>query len=139
MPHEDGSNQSANARRRDDSRQEEASQENARHEYSPHDERLSSGIEELHQILGGFPEGRLLLIEGSPGSGKTTLASQFLLASSKSNKQGLYITLSQSEDEVRFLKCNAVQVPMVRVGYVGQADRVLPFSDEPCAAAAHNP
>jgi predicted ATP-dependent serine protease len=37
--------------------------------------RLSSGIEELAHILGGdFPAKRLLLIEGAPGSGKTTLA-----------------------------------------------------------------
>jgi predicted ATP-dependent serine protease len=37
--------------------------------------RLSSGIEELAHILGGgFPVKRLLLIEGAPGSGKTTLA-----------------------------------------------------------------
>jgi circadian clock protein KaiC len=64
--------------------------------------RLSSGIEELDHILGGgFPTRRLFLIEGAPGSGKTTLALQFLLAGAKNSEKGLYVTFSESEDEVR--------------------------------------
>lgn len=64
--------------------------------------RLSSGIEELDDVLGGgFPAGRLFLIEGPPGSGKTTLALQFLLAGAKKSEKGLYVTFSESEDEVR--------------------------------------
>jgi circadian clock protein KaiC len=64
--------------------------------------RLSSGIEELDHILGGgFPARRLFLIEGAPGSGKTTLALQFLLAGSKNSEKGVYVTFSESEDEVR--------------------------------------
>jgi circadian clock protein KaiC len=64
--------------------------------------RLSSGIEELDHILGGgFPARRLFLIEGAPGSGKTTLALQFLLAGAKNSEKGLYVTFSESEDEVR--------------------------------------
>jgi circadian clock protein KaiC len=64
--------------------------------------RLSSGIEELDHILGGgFPVQRLFLIEGAPGSGKTTLALQFLLAGVKNSEKGLYVTFSESEDEVR--------------------------------------
>ena len=50
--------------------------------------RLSSGIEELDHILGGgFPAKRLFLIEGAPGSGKTTLALQFLLAGVKNSEK----------------------------------------------------
>jgi circadian clock protein KaiC len=64
--------------------------------------RLSSGIEELDHILGGgFPARRLFLIEGAPGSGKTTLALQFLLAGSQSSEKGVYVTFSESEDEIR--------------------------------------
>lgn len=64
--------------------------------------RLSSGIEELDHILGGgFPAKRLFLIEGAPGSGKTTLALQFLLAGVKNSEKGLYVTFSESEDEIR--------------------------------------
>jgi circadian clock protein KaiC len=63
---------------------------------------LSSGIEELDHILGGgFPAKRLFLIEGAPGSGKTTLALQFLLAGAKNSEKGFYVTFSESEDEIR--------------------------------------
>jgi circadian clock protein KaiC len=41
------------------------------------------------------------LIEGAPGSGKTTLALQFLLAGVKNSQQGFYVTFSESEDEIR--------------------------------------
>jgi circadian clock protein KaiC len=64
--------------------------------------RLSSGIEELDHILGGgFPAKRLFLIAGVPGSGKTTLALQYLLAGAKNSEKGFYVTFSESEDEVR--------------------------------------
>src|SRR6202162_5020253 len=64
--------------------------------------RLGGGIEELDDILGGgVPARRLFLIEGAPGSGKTTLALQFLLAGAKNTEKGLYVTFSESEDEIR--------------------------------------
>ncbi|HZU52057.1 MAG TPA: ATPase domain-containing protein [Sphingomicrobium sp.] len=60
------------------------------------------GIEGLDDILaGGLARGRVFLLEGSPGTGKTTIAMQFLLAGAAAGERGLYITLSETEDELR--------------------------------------
>ena len=66
------------------------------------DARLSTGIAGLDDILhGGLAKGFLYLIEGSPGAGKTTLALQFLIAGAKKGEKGLYISLAESEAELR--------------------------------------
>ena len=63
--------------------------------------RLRTGIEGLDDILhGGFPQGHLYLIEGDPGTGKTTLALQFLLEGIRIGEPGLYVTLSESKEEL---------------------------------------
>lgn len=60
------------------------------------------GIEGLDDILlGGFTRDRLFLVEGMPGSGKTTLAMQFLLAGAAAGEPVLYVTLSETADELR--------------------------------------
>jgi circadian clock protein KaiC len=48
-----------------------------------------------------LPSSSLYLIEGSPGSGKTTLALQFLLAGREAGERGLYITLSETSAELK--------------------------------------
>jgi circadian clock protein KaiC len=58
-----------------------------------------SGLDDI--LLGGLRRNRLFLFEGSPGSGKTTLALQFLLEGARAGKKGLYITLSETEEELR--------------------------------------
>jgi len=64
--------------------------------------RISTGIAGFDQILnGGLPENHLFLIEGDPGTGKTTLALQFLLEGRKQGEKVLYVTLSESESELR--------------------------------------
>ena len=64
--------------------------------------RISTGSAGLDDILGGgFTPDRLYLIEGDPGTGKTTLALQFLLAGVKLGEKGLYITLSESPAELQ--------------------------------------
>jgi circadian clock protein KaiC len=60
-----------------------------------------TGITGLDDILnGGLPTNRLYLIEGDPGAGKTTLALQFLLEGVRRGEAGLYVTLSETKDEL---------------------------------------
>jgi circadian clock protein KaiC len=64
-------------------------------------ERCISGVEGLDIVLaGGLPKNRLYLLKGDPGVGKTTLAMQFLLEGIKNGETGLYITLSETKDEI---------------------------------------
>ena len=60
-----------------------------------------TGISGLDEILrGGLPENRLHLILGSPGVGKTTIALQYLLEGARVGESGLYIALSETQDEI---------------------------------------
>src|SRR5262245_17598784 len=62
----------------------------------------SSGIAGLDDILGGgFPVGHIYLVQGDPGVGKTTLGLQFLMAGRDGGGKQLYITLSETVDELR--------------------------------------
>lgn len=66
--------------------------------------RCLTGIKELDNILnGGLPARRFYLIQGDPGVGKTTLALQFLLQGVAQNEKVLYITLSESEEEINVI------------------------------------
>jgi circadian clock protein KaiC len=63
---------------------------------------ISSGVAGLDAVLaGGFTPRRLYLIEGLPGSGKTTLAMQFLLAGRDRGERVLYVSLSETDAELR--------------------------------------
>src|SRR5688572_11763877 len=63
--------------------------------------RCRNGIAGLDDILrGGFPKKRLYLIQGDPGVGKTTLALQYLLAGVAEGEKVLYITLSETREEL---------------------------------------
>jgi circadian clock protein KaiC len=62
----------------------------------------STGIEGLDHILrGGFPRNHVYLLQGDPGVGKTTLGLQFLLEGARNGEKSLYITLSETRDELR--------------------------------------
>ena len=67
----------------------------------PPQERASSGIAGLDDILGGgFPVHHLYLVEGEPGTGKTTLGLQFLLDGVARGEQTLYVTLSETAEDL---------------------------------------
>ncbi|MGK7867566.1 ATPase domain-containing protein [Falsiroseomonas sp. E2-1-a20] len=61
-----------------------------------------TGIPGLDDVLhGGLARGRVFLLEGSPGTGKTTIALRFLMEGAAREERGLYVTLSESENELR--------------------------------------
>lgn len=63
---------------------------------------VDSGVPGLDDILrGGYAPNRLHLIEGHPGAGKTTLGLQFLMAGRDRGERGLYLTLSETAEELR--------------------------------------
>lgn len=64
--------------------------------------RVSTGVPGLDDILhGGLTLNHLYLVEGDPGTGKTTLALQFLLEGIRKGETGLYVTLSESKQELQ--------------------------------------
>lgn len=69
---------------------------------APTGARCKSGCEGLDDVLGGgFPKGYFYLLEGEPGTGKTTLALQFATEGLRNGERVLYITLSESTDDLR--------------------------------------
>jgi len=65
-------------------------------------DKANFGVPGLDDItVGGLTRGRLFLLEGSPGTGKTTMSTQFLMAGAAAGEPTLYITLSETEDELR--------------------------------------
>jgi circadian clock protein KaiC len=64
--------------------------------------RAGTGVAGLDDILGGgLPTNHLYLLDGEPGTGKTTLAMQFLLEGVAKGDRGLYVTLSESASELK--------------------------------------
>jgi circadian clock protein KaiC len=63
--------------------------------------RISTGVPGLDDVLGGgLPTDRLYLFQGEPGTGKTTMALQFLLEGIRNGETSLFITLSETKDEL---------------------------------------
>ncbi|HWJ06511.1 MAG TPA: ATPase domain-containing protein [Steroidobacteraceae bacterium] len=64
--------------------------------------RVGTGVSGLDDVLsGGLLPNRLYLLEGMPGFGKTTLAFQFLFEGVRRGEPVLYVTLSETEEEIR--------------------------------------
>lgn len=65
-------------------------------------DRVPTGIKGLDELLGGgFPEGRCILVVGSPGSGKTTFALQYLAHGAALGEAGLYVTMDEHPEHVK--------------------------------------
>jgi KaiC/GvpD/RAD55 family RecA-like ATPase len=65
-------------------------------------DRVTTGIKGLDDILnGGLPRSRTILVVGSPGSGKTTFAMQFLVGGAKAGEPGLYVSLDEKPERVK--------------------------------------
>lgn len=68
----------------------------------PLDKQAPTGVAGLDDVLGGGLERhRLFLLEGNPGTGKTTISIQFLVAGAMAGERSLYITLAETEEELR--------------------------------------
>jgi circadian clock protein KaiC len=64
--------------------------------------RISTGIAGFDEVLGGgLPQGHLYLIEGESGAGKTTVGLEFLQEGRRSGEATLWISLSETEHELR--------------------------------------
>lgn len=62
---------------------------------------VTTGVSGLDEILcGGLPRRRTYLLRGAPGVGKTTLGLQFLLEGVRQGEPGLYVTLSETREEL---------------------------------------
>src|SRR5215211_3708482 len=61
----------------------------------------NTGTPGLDEVLrGGLTPNRLYLVEGDPGAGKTTLAISYLLEGARRGEPGLYVTLSETKEEL---------------------------------------
>lgn len=92
--------------------------------------KISTGIPGLDDVLdGGVAPNRLYLVEGVPGSGKTTLALQFLLAGRDAGECCLYITLSETQEELdAVVAAHGLSLNGIDVFELSSAD--TPFSAE---------
>src|SRR5688572_24063429 len=67
-------------------------------------EKCATGVPGLDEILGGgLPRNQLFLVQGKPGTGKTTLALQFLLDGARIGERSLYITFSETKLELEMV------------------------------------
>ena len=65
--------------------------------------RIRTGVPSFDDILvGGLPKGEIYLVEGDPGTGKTTLGMQFVLEGKRQGERCLYVTLAESKSELEF-------------------------------------
>jgi len=89
--------------------------------------RIATGNAGLDTILrGGLPPDRLYLLEGAPGSGKTTLALQFLLEGVRLGEPTLYVTLSETGDELRGVaESHGMDISDIELFELASADDVL--------------
>jgi len=93
---------------------------------------IATGNAGLDQVLrGGLPKDRLYLLEGTPGSGKTTLGLQFLFEGVRQGEAVLYITLSETSEELRCVaESHGWSLDGVHLFELSAADAVLGGAQE---------
>jgi len=94
--------------------------------------RHATGIAGLDDILsGGLPRNRLYLVKGAPGVGKTTLALQFLAEGVRQGERVLYITLSETEAEIRQVAdSHGWDLKGINLFELSNAEQALQLDDE---------
>ena len=94
--------------------------------------RDKTGISGLDDVLaGGLPKSRLYLVKGTPGVGKTTLALQFLLEGARAGERVLYVTLSETEQEIRQVAdSHGWSLDGVNLYELSSADQTLSLANE---------
>jgi len=61
--------------------------------------RISTGVEELDKIIGGFPKGSLIVIAGNPGTGKTVFSARFLYRGAVDHgENGVYVSFAENRE-----------------------------------------
>jgi circadian clock protein KaiC len=103
-------------------------------------ERGSTGIAGLDDILeGGLPRDRVYLVKGSPGVGKTTLALEFLREGARRGERVLYVTLSETDDEIRQVaRSHGWSLEGVHLYELSSAEQTLRLNDENTLYAAED-
>lgn len=93
---------------------------------------VSTGTPGLDEVLsGGLPSHRLYLLQGDPGVGKTTLALRFLIEGAKRAEPCLYVTLSETDAELRAVAdAHGWSLDGICVYEMSAADALQPERDE---------
>ncbi|MFZ5895880.1 MAG: ATPase domain-containing protein [Myxococcota bacterium] len=104
------------------------------------EERAGTGIPGLDDVLGGgLPARRLYLVKGTPGVGKTTLALQFLMEGARRGEPVLYVTLSETEEEIhQVAHSHGWELEGVKLFELSSAEQTLRLSDENTIYAAED-
>jgi circadian clock protein KaiC len=96
--------------------------------------RVATGISGLDDILaGGLPSNHVYLIEGDPGTGKTTLAMQFLMEGARHGERGMYVSLSETERELRAVagshgwNLDGIDIFQLPAGFTNPGDQYTVF------------
>jgi circadian clock protein KaiC len=96
--------------------------------------RVSTGIDGLDRVMkGGFPKARIMLVEGAPGTGKTTLALHLLKAAADRGERALFYSVAQSGPELDMIASShgfSLDGIDVRTPEIGKSDRSRIFSVE---------